>query len=151
MSQPAPKPPKQLPRQDDRVGPAQYVVISTPEGWQLLLEHGDVYLRWELRGPPGHGGVAWPVGDVAAASLEGPGGALSGKPALEREGNEIGHFKNVRERDGEIVALGECLDDGELELEFDGQRLSGRWRLTRSGQSRREAETWTIRPMPSEA
>jgi hypothetical protein len=149
MSQPSEKPPRQLPRQDDRVGPPRYVVIATPEGWQLLLEHADHYLRWVLRGPPGHGGQAWPDTDVAAASLERETGELRGKPALEREGNEIGVFHNVRERDGEIVALGECLDDGLLELEFEGERMSGRWRLTRSGQSRRESETWTLRPMPS--
>lgn len=146
MSQPAEKPPTQLPRQDDRVGPPRYVVISTPDGWQLLLEHGDYYLRWLLRGPPGHGGVAIPDTDVAAASLEAESGSLH-KPALEREGNEIGHYRNVRERNGEIVALGECLDDGLLELEFDGERLSGRWRLTRSGQSRRESEAWTLKPV----
>ncbi|HVI02089.1 MAG TPA: hypothetical protein VM869_25425 [Enhygromyxa sp.] len=125
-------------------------MISTPEGWQLLLEHGDVYLRWELRGPPGHPGVAWPATDVAAASLESPSGSLFGKPALEREGNEVGLFKNIRERDGEIVAMGECLDDGVLELEFDGALMSGRWRITRSGQSRREAEAWTLRPIPDQ-
>jgi hypothetical protein len=147
MRKPADKQPKQLPRQDDRVGPPRYVVISTPDGWQLLLEHGDHYLRWVLRGQPGHPGQAWPDTDVAAASLERESGALTGKPALEREGNEIGYFHNIREREGENVALGECLDDGELELEFDGTLMSGRWRLTRSGQSRREAETWTLRPI----
>lgn len=150
MSQPAEKPPRQLPRQDDRVGPPRYVVLSAPDGWQLLLEHGDHYLRWVLRGPPGHAGPAVPDTDVAAASLEGESGSLEDKPALKREGNEVGHFHNIRERDGEIVALGECLDDGLLELEFDGEILSGRWRLTRSGQSRRESETWMLRPIPSE-
>jgi hypothetical protein len=138
--------PRQLPRRDDRVGPPCYVVLSTPDGWQLLLEHGDHYLRWVLRGQPGHGGQAWPDTNVAAASLEREGGTLT-KPALQREGNEIGTFHNVRNRDGEPVALGECLDDGLLELEFDGERMSGRWRLTRSGQSRRELETWTLKPM----
>ncbi|MFO7564860.1 MAG: hypothetical protein R6X02_19605 [Enhygromyxa sp.] len=128
------------------MGPPRYVVISTPEGWQLLLEHGDHYLRWLLRGQAGNGGQAWPDTDVAAASLEGEGGTLS-KPALARAGNEIGNFHNLRTRDGEPVAFGECLDDGELELEFDGVLLSGRWRLTRSGQGRRELETWTLKPV----
>jgi hypothetical protein len=126
----------------------RYVVISTPDGWQLLLEHGDHYVRWVLRGPPGRAGQAVPDTDVAAASLERENGALTGKPALEREGNEIGYFRNIRQRDGEVVSLAESLDDGVLELEFDGELLSGHWRLTRSGQSRREAETWTLRPLP---
>jgi hypothetical protein len=140
---------RQLARRDDRVGPPSYVVISTPEGWQLLLEHGDRYLRWVLRGQPGNGGQAWPDTDVAASSLEREGGSLS-KPALDREGNEVGSFHNLRVRDDEPVALGECLDDGLLELEFDGALLSGRWRLTRSGQTRREAETWTFKELPAE-
>lgn len=148
MPKSADKQPRQLARRDDRVGPPYYVVIATPDGWQLLLEHGDHYLRWVMRGQPGRGGQALPDTDVAAASLEREGGALTGKPALERKGNEIGTFHNLRMRDGEPVALGECLDEGLLELEFYGERLSGRWRLTRSGQSRREDETWTLKPVP---
>lgn len=142
-----PTPPTQLPRQDDRVGPPCYAVLPSPEGWQLLIEHGDHYLRWVLRGRPGNGGQAWPDTDVSAASLEGPGGALTGKPALERTAIETGHFRNLRRHDGEVVAMGECLEHGAFELEFDGPVMAGRWHLTRSGQTRREVESWTLRPL----
>jgi hypothetical protein len=54
-------------------------------------------------------------------------------------------FHNLRTRNGETVPMNECLDDGVLELEFDGEKLAGRWRLSRSGMSRREQETWTLR------
>ena len=149
--------PRPLPRQDDRVGPPCYVALSTPTGWQLLLEHGDHYLRWVLRGRLGVGGQAWPDTDVAAASLERPGGSLD-KPALARPGVEVGRFHNLRRRldvhgdgDGERVSLGECLDQGALELEFDGPQLIGRWHLTRTGQSRREQETWTLARLDARA
>jgi hypothetical protein len=140
-----------LPRHDDAVGPPYYVALTTKDGWQLLLEHADVYLRWELRGAPGNGGQALPGIDVARSSLEGERGTPTGKPALEREGNEIGRFHNLRERGGEMVAFGECLADGHFELEFDGELMSGRWRLARSGMSRREQETWTLTRLPPAA
>ena len=141
--------PEPLARQDERVGPPRYLVLSTPHGWQLLLEHGDRYVRWELRGAPGNGGQATPGTDVAAASLETQSGALAGKPALEREGHETGHFVNLRARRGETVAMSQCLDEGELELEFDGELMAGRWRLTRSGTSPGRPEHWVLRPAPS--
>jgi hypothetical protein len=122
------------------------VALTTPHGWQLLLEHGDRYLRWVLRGPLGAGGQAWPDTDVAGSSLERPGGELD-KPALVRDGTEVGRYHNLRTHAGEPVPLGECLEQGVFELAFDGPSLAGCWQLTRSGQSRRELETWTLRPL----
>lgn len=131
-------------RSNERVGEPRYVVIATEHGWQLLLEYADRYLRWVLRGAPGKGGQAVPDTDAAAASLEDPAGSLH-KPALEREGNEIGSFRNVRQRDdGEAVSMGECLEEGVFELEFSGKIMNGRWRLSRSGSARRSQETWTL-------
>jgi hypothetical protein len=138
--------PRPLPRPDERAESRCYVALTTPHGWQLLLEHGERYLRWVLRGPLGAGGQAWPDTDVAGSSLERPGGGLD-KPAIQREGNEVGHYRNLRIREGEPVELGECLEQGVFELEFDGPELGGCWQLTRSGQSRREQETWTLRPL----
>jgi hypothetical protein len=128
-----------------------YVALSTPDGWQLLLEYGGRYLRWVLRGPVGSGGQAWPDTDVSAASLEREGGSLA-KPALQREGVEVGHYRHLRNCDGDPLEASldsgaDCLDQGHFELEFDGELLAGRWQLTRSGQTRREQETWTFRPM----
>jgi len=140
-----------LARQRELIDPAQYLMIATPDGWQLLLESNERYLRWVMRGPPGNGGQAWPDTDVAAASLEGESGGLRGKPALERERNENGYFRNLRTRDGEPISLSDCLDDGVLELEFDGPVLGGRWRLTRSGAGRTQAETWTLLRAPASA
>jgi hypothetical protein len=134
-----------FPRQSDRVGSPRYAVLTHKEGWQLLLEHSDHYLRWVLRGAPGHGGPARPASDVAAASLERPGGMLEGKPALDSRAVELGYFENLRERGGETLAMSECLDEGKLELEFQGgEVMAGRWRLARSGSARSQDETWTF-------
>lgn len=161
MSKPADNNPAQQPRmrgiprdsadaaplawKDETIGAPQYLAINTDDGWQLLLEDSHRYLRWVLRGPIAHGGQAWPDTDVARSSLEREGGSLHGKPALERSGNDIGVYHNLRTRpDGEPMAMSECLEDGLLELEFEGEKLAGRWRLSRSGMSRREQETWTL-------
>lgn len=128
---------------DESVDASRYVVIPTDEGWQLLLELGPRYLRWQLRGAPGDEGQAWPEGDVAAASLEAEDGSLH-KPQLARDGIEVGSYRNVRRRDGQVVPLGECLDEGAFELVFEGAVMGGRWRLSRSGSARRQAENWTL-------
>lgn len=134
-----------FPRQSDRVGSPRYALFPYKnEGWQLLLEHSERYLRWVMRGAPGNGGQALPASDVAAASLEHPTGGLENKPAVESSAIEFGEFENRREREGETVAMSECLDEGKLELEFEGEVMKGRWTLERSGSAPGREEIWTL-------
>lgn len=134
-----------LARRDGRVGAPRYVALSSKDGWQLLLEHADRYLRWTLNGEPGDEGVAVPGVDVASSSLEREGGSLDGKSALEVHG-EIGTFENLREdNDDDTVAMSRCLDEGALELSFDGELMNGRWQLSRTGTPRTQPERWVLR------
>lgn len=117
-----------------RLRSPSYVVVATSEGWELWLEHGSHYLRWQLRSAPGEGGRAWPAKTQARPQSD-----------LDSLAHEVGRFRNVRLHEGRPLPICHCLDDGELELAFDGSLLAGRWLLTRVGTRRGRRECWKLK------
>ena len=42
-----------------------------------------------------------------------------------------GTYKNIKEKDGQLVPMDECIKRGTIEIELDGDKLKGEWALVR--------------------
>ncbi len=90
------------------------------EHWDLMLEHGDTLLTWQLFREP-----------LGRPSLPIPARRIGGhrKAYLDYEGPVSGDRGHVRRVDTGTVEIKE-LTATQCVIDLDGKRLSGRFRLT---------------------
>ena len=106
---------------------ARYVIlhhrIGGGEHWDLMLERDDVLLTWQLRREP-----------VSPAALPAPAHRIQDhrKAYLEYEGPITGDRGNVKRADrGSVKFI--VFTDSSMEIDLSGGRLTGRFRLSISG------------------
>jgi len=61
-----------------------------------------------------------------------------------------GTYKNIKEKDGKLVSLERCLDDGQLEFFLYGKKLQGAFALVRTGSDEGEKSKWLLIKMRDE-
>jgi hypothetical protein len=117
--------------------PARFVILhhrlDDGEHWDLMLEHGEVLLTWQLLREP-----------VDAASLPIPARRIGDhrKAYLEYEGPVSGGRGTVRRVDAGTLEI-EKASENRLQFRLGGSRLCGFFVLQRV-----EAPEWTLANLP---
>jgi hypothetical protein len=117
--------------------PARFVILhhrfDDSEHWDLMIEHGEVLLTWQLLREP-----------VDAARLPIPARRIGDhrKAYLEYEGPVSGGRGTVRRVDAGTVEIEEQTRD-QLRFRLAGSRLCGSFVLQRG-----EAQDWTLANLP---
>ncbi|MFQ5495686.1 MAG: DNA polymerase ligase N-terminal domain-containing protein [Phycisphaerae bacterium] len=103
--------------------PARFVILhhasSQGEHWDLMLEHGDALVTWQLAREPVDA-TSLPIRAVRIGDHR--------KAYLDYEGPISRGRGRVRQVDGGIAAIQELTAD-RCEFVLDGRRLTGRFRL----------------------
>lgn len=61
-----------------------------------------------------------------------------------------GTYKNIKEKDGVLVSLSKCLDNGQIEFFLYGKKLKGAFALVRTGSDAGEKSKWLLIKMRDE-
>lgn len=61
-----------------------------------------------------------------------------------------GTYKNIKQKDGALVSLSRCLDDGQIEFFLYGKKLKGGFALIRTGSDTGEKSKWLLVKMRDE-
>lgn len=120
---------------------------ATSLHYDFRLEAGGVLKSWSVpKGPslkPREKRLAMPTEDhpVDYAGFEGviPEGEYGAGPVIVWD---RGTYRNLTERDGHEVPVQEALDQGHVKVWLEGEKLTGGFALTRTGNGRRP--TWLL-------